>query len=311
MRYRPIGLGLPRTATLDLALAGVRIPAGTNTAAANRTPPAFGSPDRLDIARATTGWHAELRKRRALLAELTPSPARTQPSAERDGLAHAQPPPHRTSPVDVDDRRHGPTNLPAALISGSSSTPRVPPASALSSRSRHSRDDVTYSVSVLGEDCREAACCRRPRGPTSPPRQTSRRNATAPGPPARRRPGPSRSRPLRGPVLRLERGASSQAARVGCRPCFKSNAVTLRSARYLMPSSKSEAVTPSAFARSPSRSYRSPRLPNSTSMIMFLDTPDLNDNCSCVIPFSRRNSTMRAPTARRRLSHTFTRLGSS
>jgi len=80
---------------------------------------------------------------------------------------------------------------------------------------------------------------------------------------------------------------------------------------YLMPSSKSEAVTPRAFARSPSRSYRSPRRPNSTSMMMFLETPDLNESCSCVNPRSMRNSTMRAPTARRRFSQTFTRLGSS
>lgn len=78
-----------------------------------------------------------------------------------------------------------------------------------------------------------------------------------------------------------------------------------------MPSSKSEAVTPRAFARSPSRSYRSPRRPNSTSMMMFLETPDLIESCSCVSPRSMRSWTMRAPTARRRFSHTFTRLGSS
>jgi cytochrome P450 len=55
MRYRPIGFGLPRIATEDVQLAGVRIPAGTivlaNTAAANRDPAAFSDPDRFDITR--------------------------------------------------------------------------------------------------------------------------------------------------------------------------------------------------------------------------------------------------------------------
>jgi cytochrome P450 len=58
MRYRPIGFALPRIATEDLELAGVRIPAGTivfaNTAAANRDPAAFRDPDRFDITRDNT-----------------------------------------------------------------------------------------------------------------------------------------------------------------------------------------------------------------------------------------------------------------
>jgi cytochrome P450 len=58
MRYRPIGFALPRIATVDLELAGVRIPAGTivfaNTAAANRDPAAFSDPDRFDITRDNT-----------------------------------------------------------------------------------------------------------------------------------------------------------------------------------------------------------------------------------------------------------------
>jgi cytochrome P450 len=58
MRYRPIGFALPRIATEDLELAGVRIPAGTivfaNTAAANRDPAAFSDPDRFDITRENT-----------------------------------------------------------------------------------------------------------------------------------------------------------------------------------------------------------------------------------------------------------------
>jgi cytochrome P450 len=55
MRYRPIGFSLPRIATEDVVLAGVRIPAGTivmaNAAAANRDPAAFSDPDRFDITR--------------------------------------------------------------------------------------------------------------------------------------------------------------------------------------------------------------------------------------------------------------------
>jgi cytochrome P450 len=55
MRYRLIGFALPRIATEDVELAGVRIPAGTlvfaNTAAANRDPAAFSEPDRFDITR--------------------------------------------------------------------------------------------------------------------------------------------------------------------------------------------------------------------------------------------------------------------
>jgi cytochrome P450 len=58
MRYRPIGFALPRIATEDVELAGVRIPAGTivlaNTAAANRDPAAFRDPDRFDITRDST-----------------------------------------------------------------------------------------------------------------------------------------------------------------------------------------------------------------------------------------------------------------
>ena len=58
MRHRPITFALPRIATEDLELAGVRIPAGTivfaNTAAANRDPAAFSDPDRFDITRDNT-----------------------------------------------------------------------------------------------------------------------------------------------------------------------------------------------------------------------------------------------------------------
>jgi cytochrome P450 len=55
MRHRPIGFALPRIATEDVEIAGVRIPAGTlmfaNTAAANRDPAVFSDPNRFDIAR--------------------------------------------------------------------------------------------------------------------------------------------------------------------------------------------------------------------------------------------------------------------
>jgi cytochrome P450 len=58
MRYRPIGFALPRIATEDVELAGVRIPAGTivfaNTAAANRDPATFKNPERFDITRDNT-----------------------------------------------------------------------------------------------------------------------------------------------------------------------------------------------------------------------------------------------------------------
>jgi cytochrome P450 len=55
MRYRPITFTLPRIATEDVELAGLRIPTGTivfaNGAAANRDPAAFPDPDRFDITR--------------------------------------------------------------------------------------------------------------------------------------------------------------------------------------------------------------------------------------------------------------------
>ena len=55
MRYRFISFTLPRIATEDVELAGLRIPAGSivfaNVAAANRDPAAFPDPDRFDITR--------------------------------------------------------------------------------------------------------------------------------------------------------------------------------------------------------------------------------------------------------------------
>ena len=119
MRYRPIGFALPRIATEHLELAGVRIPAETivlaNTAAANRDPAAFSDPDRFDITRDNTvgtlsfgnGAHYCLGSHLARL-ELAQAP-------DRDGPAHAQPPPCRTSPVAVDDRSHR-THHPAPRI---------------------------------------------------------------------------------------------------------------------------------------------------------------------------------------------------
>lgn len=55
IRYYPVSFGTMRTATEDVELADVTIPAGTlvvaNTAAANRDPDIFDNPDQLDITR--------------------------------------------------------------------------------------------------------------------------------------------------------------------------------------------------------------------------------------------------------------------
>ena len=54
-RHSPVAFGMLRTATEDVELAGVTIPAGTlvvaNLASANRDPAVFDDPDRLDITR--------------------------------------------------------------------------------------------------------------------------------------------------------------------------------------------------------------------------------------------------------------------
>jgi cytochrome P450 len=55
MRHSPIAFGILRTATEDVELAGVIVPAGTQiivtTGAANRDPAVYDDPDRLDITR--------------------------------------------------------------------------------------------------------------------------------------------------------------------------------------------------------------------------------------------------------------------
>lgn len=55
VRHSPIGIGLPREALVDVELAGLLIPAGTqvmaNSAAGNRDPGVFDDPDRFDIDR--------------------------------------------------------------------------------------------------------------------------------------------------------------------------------------------------------------------------------------------------------------------
>ncbi|BBZ01295.1 cytochrome P450 hydroxylase [Mycolicibacterium chitae] len=55
LRYSPIGIGLFRSAPVDVELGGVTIPAGTllllNGASANRDPGAFADPDRFDVTR--------------------------------------------------------------------------------------------------------------------------------------------------------------------------------------------------------------------------------------------------------------------
>jgi len=55
VRFEPIISGIPRVPTVDLDVAGVRIPAGSyvtlSVPAANRDPRQFADPDRLDVTR--------------------------------------------------------------------------------------------------------------------------------------------------------------------------------------------------------------------------------------------------------------------
>ncbi|MDT5301416.1 MAG: hypothetical protein QOG79_4658 [Mycobacterium sp.] len=123
MRYRPIGFALPRIATEDVELAGVRIPAGTivfaNTAAANRDPAAFNDPDRFDITRDNTvgtlsfgsgahyclGSHLarlELAKALTMMAQRMPNLRRTGPAPWPSMVGVTGP---ATLPVEFDLRR--------------------------------------------------------------------------------------------------------------------------------------------------------------------------------------------------------------
>ena len=120
MRYRPIGFSLPRIATEDLELAGVRIPAGTivlaNAAAANRDPAAFHNPDRFDLTRDNTvgtlsfgngahyclGSHLarlELTQALAVMAQRMPNLRRTGPAPWPSMIGITRP---NTLPVEFD-----------------------------------------------------------------------------------------------------------------------------------------------------------------------------------------------------------------
>ena len=110
MRHRPITFALPRIATEDLELAGVRHPGRNDRVCQHRS--RQPRPSSLQRSRPIRyhprqhGRHAELRQRCALL--LGPHLARLElaQALHRDGPAHAQPAPYRTSPVAVDDRGH-------------------------------------------------------------------------------------------------------------------------------------------------------------------------------------------------------------
>ncbi|HVM67048.1 MAG TPA: cytochrome P450 [Acidimicrobiales bacterium] len=61
VRYEPIISGIPRIPTVDLDIAGVRVPAGSyvtlSVPSANRDPRAFSAPDRLDVLRPDAHRH--------------------------------------------------------------------------------------------------------------------------------------------------------------------------------------------------------------------------------------------------------------
>jgi cytochrome P450 len=101
MRHSPIAFGILRTATEDVELAGVIVPAGTQiivtTGAANRDPAVYDDPDRLDITRESAaamqtfggGLHyclgahlarLELTEALTVMAQRMPNPRRTGPA---------------------------------------------------------------------------------------------------------------------------------------------------------------------------------------------------------------------------------------
>jgi cytochrome P450 len=105
MRHSPIAFAALRTATEDVELAGVMIPAGTlviaNTGAANRDPAVYNDPDRLDITRqespamqtfgAGTHYCLGANLARLELAEALAVMARRMPNARRTGPAPWKP----------------------------------------------------------------------------------------------------------------------------------------------------------------------------------------------------------------------------
>jgi cytochrome P450 len=105
MRHSPIAFAALRTATEDIELAGVMIPAGTlviaNTGAANRDPAVYNNPDRLAITRqespamqtfgAGTHYCLGANLARLELAEALAVMARRMPNARRTGPAPWKP----------------------------------------------------------------------------------------------------------------------------------------------------------------------------------------------------------------------------
>jgi cytochrome P450 len=105
MRHSPIAFAALRTATEDVELAGVMIPAGTlviaNTGAANRDPAVYNNPDRLAITRqespamqtfgAGTHYCLGANLARLELAEALAVMARRMPNARRTGPAPWKP----------------------------------------------------------------------------------------------------------------------------------------------------------------------------------------------------------------------------
>jgi cytochrome P450 len=114
-RHSPVAIGMLRTATEDVELAGVTIPEGTlvvaNLASANRDPAVFDDPDRLDITRQGAsamvtfggGMHYCLGSHLARLeiAEGLAVMAQRMPNIRLDGPAPWKPPTALSGPVSL------------------------------------------------------------------------------------------------------------------------------------------------------------------------------------------------------------------
>ncbi len=114
-RHSPVAIGMLRTATEDVELAGVTIPEGTlvvaNLASANRDPEVFDDPDRLDITRQGAsamvtfggGMHYCLGSHLARLeiAEGLAVMAQRMPNLRLDGPAPWKPPTALSGPVSL------------------------------------------------------------------------------------------------------------------------------------------------------------------------------------------------------------------
>jgi cytochrome P450 len=115
MRHSPVAAATFRTATVDVELGGVTIPAGTltivNAAAANRDPAVYDDPDGLDITREAPpamltfggGVHYCLGSHlaRAELVEALTVITRRMPNARRTGPAPWKPLTGMSGPVTL------------------------------------------------------------------------------------------------------------------------------------------------------------------------------------------------------------------